>query len=365
MTILTFQGVWNEFFWPLIILGFGDPDMYTLQLGIAQFTLPVPDPLAAADGGERDRDPADRRRSTSSSSATSSPASSRAASRDEALGARPARRVAGLRTRTPGGSSLLNGALSRASCSPSSLPARFLPAALVLGSALGPLAAALMHCAVTLVRDQETSRSRARSTGVRLHWRRGLELAALTVLVVLAGLAAVRALRLVPASSPGRLPSSSLYVLGLFLVFELVLWPLAIAERERAVAARAPRTRCVALVAPAASRARARARAAARSTPSARSPRSCRCSRSPIAYSFARGRSLRAAPHRSWRADPDGKCQVRAHHEELRRHVRRRRPLARDRGRRVPRPRRPVGLRQVRRPCGCSPGSRTSRAAGS
>jgi len=37
VTILTFQGVWNEFFWPLIILGFGDPDMYTLQLGIAQF----------------------------------------------------------------------------------------------------------------------------------------------------------------------------------------------------------------------------------------------------------------------------------------------------------------------------------------
>jgi multiple sugar transport system permease protein len=39
VTILTFQGVWNEFFWPLIILGFGDPDMYTLQLGIAQFTF--------------------------------------------------------------------------------------------------------------------------------------------------------------------------------------------------------------------------------------------------------------------------------------------------------------------------------------
>ena len=36
MTILTFQGMWNEFFWPLIILGFGDPDQYTLQLGLAQ-----------------------------------------------------------------------------------------------------------------------------------------------------------------------------------------------------------------------------------------------------------------------------------------------------------------------------------------
>ena len=37
VTILTFQGMWNEFFWSLIILGFGDPDRYTLQLGIAQF----------------------------------------------------------------------------------------------------------------------------------------------------------------------------------------------------------------------------------------------------------------------------------------------------------------------------------------
>src|SRR6185503_3728126 len=37
VTILTFQGIWNEFFWSLIILGFGDPDRYTLQLGIAQF----------------------------------------------------------------------------------------------------------------------------------------------------------------------------------------------------------------------------------------------------------------------------------------------------------------------------------------
>ena len=37
VTILTFQGMWNEFFWSLIILGFGDPDRYTLQLGLAQF----------------------------------------------------------------------------------------------------------------------------------------------------------------------------------------------------------------------------------------------------------------------------------------------------------------------------------------
>jgi multiple sugar transport system permease protein len=39
ITILTFQGIWNEFFWPLILLGFGDPGRYTVQLGIAQFTF--------------------------------------------------------------------------------------------------------------------------------------------------------------------------------------------------------------------------------------------------------------------------------------------------------------------------------------
>ena len=38
ITILTFQGIWNEFFWPLILLGFGDPSVYTVQLGIAQFS---------------------------------------------------------------------------------------------------------------------------------------------------------------------------------------------------------------------------------------------------------------------------------------------------------------------------------------
>ncbi len=37
VTILTFQGMWNDFFWSLIILGFGDPDVYTIQLGLAQF----------------------------------------------------------------------------------------------------------------------------------------------------------------------------------------------------------------------------------------------------------------------------------------------------------------------------------------
>lgn len=37
VAILSFQGIWNDFFWALIILGFGDPEKLTVQLGLAQF----------------------------------------------------------------------------------------------------------------------------------------------------------------------------------------------------------------------------------------------------------------------------------------------------------------------------------------
>ena len=37
VSILTFQGIWNDFFWSLIILGQQDPNQYTVQLGLAQF----------------------------------------------------------------------------------------------------------------------------------------------------------------------------------------------------------------------------------------------------------------------------------------------------------------------------------------
>jgi len=39
VTILEFQGIWNDFFWPLVILGFGDPNNYTIQMGITQFVF--------------------------------------------------------------------------------------------------------------------------------------------------------------------------------------------------------------------------------------------------------------------------------------------------------------------------------------
>jgi multiple sugar transport system permease protein len=35
LTILQFQGTWNDFFWPLILFGQGNPKLYTVQLGLA------------------------------------------------------------------------------------------------------------------------------------------------------------------------------------------------------------------------------------------------------------------------------------------------------------------------------------------
>jgi multiple sugar transport system permease protein len=52
VAILTFQGTWNEFFWALILLGQGDSDLYTVQIGITQFTFQYrtlwPELMAAA-----------------------------------------------------------------------------------------------------------------------------------------------------------------------------------------------------------------------------------------------------------------------------------------------------------------------------
>ena len=35
VTILTFQGMWNDFFWSLVILQ--DPDVYSLTVGLSRF----------------------------------------------------------------------------------------------------------------------------------------------------------------------------------------------------------------------------------------------------------------------------------------------------------------------------------------
>jgi ABC-type glycerol-3-phosphate transport system permease component len=39
LIILQFQGTWNDFFWPLILFGQGNPSHYTIQLGLAEFSF--------------------------------------------------------------------------------------------------------------------------------------------------------------------------------------------------------------------------------------------------------------------------------------------------------------------------------------
>jgi hypothetical protein len=111
--------------------------------------------------------------------------------------------------------------------------ASYVPVALVLGIGVGPLVAALMHCAVCLVRDGELRLATA-VEGVRLHWLRGLQLGTLAGVVVLAGLVAVRSY-----GSSGALtwPLAfvAAYLLAFFLVLQLLLWPLVVAERERSL----------------------------------------------------------------------------------------------------------------------------------
>ncbi len=101
------------------------------------------------------------------------------------------------------------------------------PATLLLLAVVGPFAAALMHCAVTL---QQTARLRLRDwlVGLRLYWRRGLALGA--------GAAAVSALALTAVSFWSQrgvlawpLAVLAIYLLALFAVWQVHLWPLAVA----------------------------------------------------------------------------------------------------------------------------------------
>jgi hypothetical protein len=103
--------------------------------------------------------------------------------------------------------------------------------AILLVVLLGPAAAAVMHCAVTLAQTEELRLSEA-VVGLRRHWRRGLALGALV-----AGAAILGAIAVPFYSSAGTwawpLAALSLYVLLVFALFQLALWPLAVYEDTR------------------------------------------------------------------------------------------------------------------------------------
>jgi hypothetical protein len=103
--------------------------------------------------------------------------------------------------------------------------------AIVLAILLGPVGAAVMHCAVTLAQTEELRLSDA-VVGLRRHWRRGLILGALVTVAALLGASAVpfytRA-----GTWAWPLAALSIYLLLLFALFQLALWPLAVFEEGR------------------------------------------------------------------------------------------------------------------------------------
>jgi hypothetical protein len=104
-------------------------------------------------------------------------------------------------------------------------------AGLALVVLVGPAAVAVMHCAVTLAQTEDLRLTEA-VRGLRRHWRRGL------LLGVLVACAAILGATVVPFYARAGtwawpLAVLSVYVLILFLVFQLALWPLAVYEAAR------------------------------------------------------------------------------------------------------------------------------------
>jgi hypothetical protein len=123
---------------------------------------------------------------------------------------------------------LLNAALS-ACLVPLAVAGLWAPAAWLLFLAAGPLAAALVYCAVVTATTGELRLAEA-LTGLRLHWRRGLVLGAALFGGSALGVYAV-------AFYGGRgvllLAALAVYLLAALLAYQLVLWPLALASPDR------------------------------------------------------------------------------------------------------------------------------------
>ena len=102
--------------------------------------------------------------------------------------------------------------------------------AIVLLVFAGPFAAALVHCAVVLVRDGSVTLADARE-GLRLHWKRGFVLGAGGA--VLIGLALLAVVFYSRSSLLWPLAFCTHYVLILLGLYQIVLWTLAVAEPGR------------------------------------------------------------------------------------------------------------------------------------
>jgi hypothetical protein len=103
------------------------------------------------------------------------------------------------------------------------------PLAWVLLLGVGPLAAALQHCAVVAVTTEEL-RLREALVGLRLHRRRGLVLGAVSAATSALG---VYAIAFYGSRGTLVLAVLAVYLLLALLVYQLVLWPLAVVEPDR------------------------------------------------------------------------------------------------------------------------------------
>jgi hypothetical protein len=103
--------------------------------------------------------------------------------------------------------------------------------ALLLLVLLGPVAAAVMHCTVTLAQTEELRLSEV-VVGLRRHWRRGLVLGVLVAAAAILGAIAVSFYSEAGAWA-WPLAALSVYVLLAFALFQLALWPLAVFEDAR------------------------------------------------------------------------------------------------------------------------------------
>jgi hypothetical protein len=105
------------------------------------------------------------------------------------------------------------------------------PALVLLVVVLGPIAAAVMHCTVTLAQTEELRLSEV-VVGLRRHWRRGLALGVLVAVAAVLGAIAVPFYSRAGAWA-WPLAALSVYVLLAFTLFQLALWPLAVFEDAR------------------------------------------------------------------------------------------------------------------------------------
>ena len=107
--------------------------------------------------------------------------------------------------------------------------------AVLLAILIGPAIAAVMHCAVTLAQTEDLRLAEA-LTGLRRHWRRGLLLGIALAFAV--GLGALAVPFYAHAGTwAWPFAAACVYLLVMFGVFQLALWPLVVFESGRPLGA--------------------------------------------------------------------------------------------------------------------------------